>query len=1552
MPQIDPAQALEFVEHYFKYADPLTLRERKPEDLVRLLLAHAQFGWKRREGETLVEVQPPSAPGESTVVLVITDDRRFIVDSVATYLAGAGWAIREVFHPQFQVVRDEAGELVTMVHRSQRRSDARAESWMLVEAFPPLGESADDLIGDLADGLRTLLRSGDLAVADYPAMLAKLWEAIALLRQAGVGHEAGSPVQLLRWLADDHFTFIGFADYRLVDDELVPAPGSGLGMLRGVETVSRWTPTNADEPFTLAKDPLRSPVHRRAHLDRISVRRFDHSGRVIGEFRFLGLLTSAAYNASVDSIPYLRAKAEQILQRSGLDPESHGAKEIETTLDAYPRDELLQASTDELYPVVMQVSELMERRVVRSFIRIGGGARFVYALVYFPRDRYTTGVRERMQQVLMDAYDGLAIEHQARVGDSSLARLYFMVLVAEGSDPTRVDVETVHRDLERATRTWDDEFEALVGQLASEQRGIEFSEAYREDFTAEEGVADLLVFNTLTPTRPLTLRMVPWHGDADLLLRIYLAGGELTLTQALPLLASTGVEVLDERPYEIELRGTHPRLYEFGLRSSLDEQRWDQPARQRFIDAVQAGMEGRSITDSLNQLVVAAGLTWQQVVILRAISRYLQQAGLSYSQTYIAEVLLAQTDIAKAIVDVFEAKFRPDRTGDRGAKVDALVKTLDASLDALALLDHDRILRSFAAVVAACVRTNAYTPTGPFAPGSTSALALKLHPRELDFLPAPRPAVETFVHAVQVEGTHLRFADVARGGLRWSDRREDFRTEVLGLVKAQMVKNTVIVPSGAKGGFVPQHLPDPRIDRGAWLAAGKAAYQTFIRALLSITDNIVDGEVVTPPGIVRHDTDDPYLVVAADKGTASFSDVANAIALEESFWLGDAFASGGSNGYDHKAMGITARGAWESTKHHFATFGIDCQSQDFTCVGIGDMSGDVFGNGMLASEHTRLVAAFDHRHIFVDPDPDAASSYAERKRLFELPSSSWADYDPALISAGGGVFARTAKSIAITAEMAAALGLADTVTSLTPDELISAVLCAPVDLLWNGGIGTYVKASSETHAAVGDKANDHVRVDGRQVRARCAVEGGNLGWTQAGRVEYSHHGGVINTDFIDNSAGVDTSDHEVNIKIMLDAALRADSLDADERNPLLQELTDEVAELVLSHNVDQNVALANARATAAGYTGIHDRWMHALEASGHLDRQVEDLPDSAALQARIEVGEGLVGPELATLMAWTKIWLAEQLLASDLPEDAFLEPRLVGYFPKPLQKRFADEIAGHRLRREIITTVAVNRYVNSQGISSIYRMAEHTGASPANIVRAQLAARTIFAAGSFESAIRRAGLDAAAQTRLRLQLRTLVEHAAEWLLRHHPDGLDIQQAIADYGEAVKPVINGLRDSATPDGKAEIDERIDAFNLADLDDELRNVVAGAHVASRALPIVQIARELDRDTEQVTRLYFDVAERLRLGTLLAVIEQLSEFDQWDELARGALRADLIALIDDLVRAVLRSEPDAASAQDWLEQRDRSGQVRTLVAEVAAARPDLAKASVAVRAVRTLL
>jgi glutamate dehydrogenase len=1596
-------QVAELLRAYYRHVAPEDLADRSELDVYGAFAAHFKLASERPQGTAQVRITTPtladsgwSAAGH-TVVEVVVDDMPFLVDSLTMELSRQLRDVHVVIHPNFDVVRDITGVLQA-IHpvadgALEPEGEAVRESWMHVEIDRlPQGDDPDAIVEDI----QRVLRDVREAVEDWHKMHAKVEEVVAGLRSDPPPldtEEVRQAGEFLTWLAEEHFTFLGFKEYKLEahddGDHLRAVPGTGLGILRSDSDMSEASgrlpeavAAKAREKtlLVLAKANSRATVHRPAYLDYVGVKTFDENGEVDGERRFLGLLASAAYTESLMRIPLIREKTKAVLKRSGFDPRSHAGKALMDTLETYPRDELLHTPVDELAPMAEAAMHARERRAVRMFIRRDTYGRYVSVLVYLPRDRYNTGVRERFARILQDQLHGESVEFTVRINESTTARVHFVVHLPKAEEHgaiPEVDTAELERRLTDASRSWRDDFtQAVIAEYGEEVGTIlgrryadSFPEAYKEDFPARTASVDLGRLEAIRPDGPdgsgldLSLYEHLDAGPGEARLKVYRIGDPLSLSQVLPMLSSMGVEVVDERPYELEGLERRSVIYEFGLRYGA---RLPQDSRELFQDALRAVWDGYNEIDGFNALVLAAGLTWRQATVLRAYAKYMRQGNSPFAQDYIEDALRGNVDITRLLVKLFEARFDPAAGGS--SDEEGLEKRIIAALDDVASLDHDRILRSYLTHIKATLRTN-YFQADPETGGVHRYLSLKLDPSAIPDLPQPRPRFEIFVYSPRVEGVHLRFGPVARGGLRWSDRRDDFRTEVLGLVKAQMVKNTVIVPVGAKGGFFCKQLPDPG-NRDGWLAEGIACYKTFISGLLDITDNLVDGETVPPEGVVRHDGDDSYLVVAADKGTATFSDIANGVAKDYGFWLGDAFASGGSVGYDHKAMGITARGAWVSVQRHFRERGIDCQAEDFTAVGIGDMSGDVFGNGMLCSEHTRLVAAFDHRDIFLDPDPDAATSYAERKRLFELPRSSWQDYDRSLISEGGGVHSRSAKSVPLNDAVRSALGIDDSVAAMTPAELMKAILKAPVDLLWNGGIGTYVKGEAESHSAVGDKANDAIRIDGSQLRARCVGEGGNLGMTQAGRIEYvlvggpaatgGDEGGRINTDFIDNSAGVDTSDHEVNIKILLDRVVQDGDLTEKQRNTLLAEMTDEVAALVLRDNYEQNLAIANAVAHAPSLLHVHEDFMRRLEKAGVFDREIEGLPSRREVRRRMDRGSGLTPPELAVLMAWTKIVLADELLSGELPDDPYLALDLKVYFPTQMRERFQSQIEAHPLRREIIVTQVVNDLVNGAGMTYWPRLADETGATAADLTRANFVAREIYGSLPFRDELKRWDnkLDAGLQTRMRIQMRTLVERASRWLVNNRRPPLDSQATVDQFAGPVQETMAQLPELMTGRELEAYQERLASYERRGVPEELARRVAVLEPAYMLLGVVQVAQREELPPDEVARVHFALGERLGLPVLLQKIVALPRADKWQTMARAALRDDLHAVHAALTAQVLRgtSRDDSAPARiaAWEESDAElvSRAAETMEQICADEAGDLARMSVGLRVVRGLL
>ncbi|GGL28566.1 NAD-glutamate dehydrogenase [Phycicoccus endophyticus] len=1601
----------EFVERYFRHTPLDELAARPPEVFAGVAHSHLQLARHRPPGTANVRVYNPTTETDGwsnprTVLQVVTDDMPFLVDSVTGALVQAGIDIHLVVHPQLVVERDAVGELKAVADRDITkgfRSGAvgeLAESWMLLSIDR---EGDEERREGLERTIRGVLEDVRQAVEDWPKMRSRCLVLAAELEGAppsGLGpDEVVRATRFLRWMADNHFTFLGYREYTLEGtpqgEVIAPVTGTGLGLLRadpplGVapDVLSPEASAIAHRPelLVLTKANSTSTVHRVAHLDYVGVKVYDGRGEVVGERRFLGLYASTAYTESVTRVPVVAEKVQAVLERSGLALDSHTGKDLLETLEKFPRDELFQASVDQIYETAIAVTQLQERRRTKLFVREDEFGRYVSCLVFIPRDRYNTAVRLRMADILTEAFGGSEVEFAARVSESALARLQFVVRVAKGGRIRTLDREqreALERRLVETSRTWSDRLgdalDAAYGEEAGDRLmdrfGRAFPTAYEESFTVSQGVADISHLDRLGPEQGTSVALYRPLQAPDEIRRFKLFRVEpLSLTHILPIFTDMGVEVVDEQPFEVQRSdGAALHVYDFGLRVP-DCAVWEacphERLRELFEGAVAAVWDRRAESDGFNRLVLGAQLTWRQVVILRTVAKYLRQARATYSQSYLEDALVAHPQVARDLVTVWETRFDPDRHADdedgRAARAEAEEEVAQRVLDALeqvSSLDHDRIIRAFLGVVRAGLRTNYYQP-GREGGEYHGYVSLKLDPRAVPDLPAPRPQFEIFVYSPRVEGVHLRFGPVARGGLRWSDRREDFRTEILGLVKAQMVKNAVIVPTGSKGGFYAKALPDPALEREAWLAEGQEAYRTFIRGLLDVTDNRVSGEVVAPERVVRHDGDDPYLVVAADKGTATFSDLANGVAQSYGFWLDDAFASGGSAGYDHKAMGITARGAWESVKRHFREMGRDTQTEDLTVVGVGDMSGDVFGNGMLLSEHIRLVAAFDHRHVFVDPAPDAAASFAERRRLFELPRSSWDDYDRSLVSEGGGVFARSLKSVRVTPQMREALGIDDGVTTMTPAELIHAILLAPADLLWNGGIGTYVKASSEEHLEIGDRANDAIRVDGRQLRVKVVGEGGNLGLSQLGRIEAAFHGVRVNTDAIDNSAGVDTSDHEVNIKILLQDVVRAGGLDTPERNELLASMTDDVAEHVLRDNYEQNVLLGNARAQEHAMVSVHERFMHWLEQRRLLDRALEFLPSDAELEKRHHDGLGLKSPEFSVLVAYAKLALKEDILASTIPDDPYFAGTLAEYFPPPLRERYAAELAEHPLRREIVTNALVNSMVNRGGITFAYRAQEEAGAAPEQVARAFVVAREVFGLADYVRAVEELDnrVPTSAQTELYLEFRRLLDRTVRWFLSARPSQLDIGAEVDRFAGVVHelaPEVPGLL-------RGEERERLDARAA-----ELEEAGVPAELAVRSaslldqyslLDIVDIATDTGRAPTDVAPLYYLLSERFGIDAMLGKVTLLPREDRWDALARGALRDDLYAVLESLTRSVLESAAGSDAADDdpaaqyavWEASNEESVERATsaLSGVLRLERPNIAALSVALRTLRSVI
>ena len=1564
-----PRKALEetFARSFFARVPEDELHSRPAAEWAAVSRAFLAFAGQRTPGTVGIWVGNPTQAADGyesthTVVRLANDDMPFLVDSVRMALAQFNITLHQLAHPVMAVRRDAGGQL-------QSLGEGAAESFIYLE----IDRQAD--AGAIAEIERTLLAAlADVraAVADWQPMRERMVEIAEGLAAQPMPVDAAARAEaqaFLRWAADNHFTFLGYREYEVTDRKLAAVQGSGLGLLRGKDhlvqprpveglAAGSLAPGQTLDALILTKTNARATVHRPGYMDYIGVLVFDESGRAVREHRFLGLYTSSAYNRRPWEIPLVRQRHEFVMASSGLAPTSHSGKALRHILETLPRDELFQSSAEELQRTAMGILGLQERARTRLFLRRDRYGRFFSALVYIPRDRFNTGIRQRIEALLMAELQGERLDHSVQIGESPLAQLHLVIRPKAGC---KVDFqqEKLEAELARIVRDWHDELRENLVRALGEEQGLRLFQRYGRSLPAgyvervSPQVAAADVVQAAELGGPDDQRVSFYRVGERLGFKLIRRNADLALSDVLPVMENLGLRILTEHPYVLDVDGERLSIQDFEVQP-LNGEIDVEAARKPFEEAFAEVWRGAAENDGFNRLLPSARLEWRDIAMLRGYTKYALQTGVPFSQPYMEETLQRYPVIARILYELFAARFEPGREQpldaagqqalhdqiawllpkerrqaldtlpqeiaasralDRAAQIDACTDALEILLDsAVSSIDDDRILRGYMTLINATLRTNFYQKKDG---AHRDYISFKFDPAAIPDLPKPRPYREIFVYSPFVEGVHLRFGPVARGGLRWSDRREDFRTEVLGLVKAQMVKNTVIVPVGSKGGFVVKRPPVGG-DRDAQLAEGIACYKRFINGLLDITDNLVDGEVVHPVDVVRHDGDDPYLVVAADKGTATFSDIANGISAEHGYWLGDAFASGGSVGYDHKGMGITAKGAWESVKRHFRALGIDSQSQDFTCVGIGDMSGDVFGNGMLLSKHIRLVAAFDHRHIFLDPNPDSARSYVERERMFKLPRSSWDDYDRSLISEGGGIHPRSAKSIAITPQVREALDLPAGTEQLSPNELMNAILKAPVDLLWNGGIGTYVKAASESHADAGDRANNGLRVNGNELRCKAVGEGGNLGMTQKGRIEAAWAGVLVNTDFIDNSAGVDTSDHEVNIKILLSAPVQRGELSTPQRNQLLASMTDEVAELVLNDNYRQNQAISLMERMSAARLGSFGHFIRTLEDQGLLDRAIEFLPSEAELNDRKARGQGLTRPELSVLLSYDKIVVFNQMLGSDVPEDPYLSKELVRYFPNALQEKYAQDMENHRLRREIIATAVTNSTVNRMGATFILRMQEDTGQGPAQIAKAFTISREVLEARELWARIDALDLKVpeAAQLDALTSIWHLQRNMTRWLLNRPGENLNIAEKVERYAGGVAALRGALDGLLPEEARADLLADVAQWQQRGFPEDLARAFASLPFLAYALDIVEVAIEQGLPVVDVAAAYFNLSDALHTKWLMDSVEALPVEGRWHAQARGVLRDELQAQQRALVAQVLGAAGAGGKPQALVE------------------------------------
>lgn len=1506
-----------FAQRYFFTCTVEDLKERSITELYNILYSHWQFIYERQAMEAKIRIFNPDEEHDGwksthTVIQISHDDIPFLVDSTRMVINRYGYQIHFIIHfGGLKVKRDNKHQITDILPIGRIEKHTSSEAPIYIEIDRLVDEKS---MQQLMTDIDAVLADVRASVADWRRMVGRVEECLNEL-EINPPHldlaELAESRDFLRWINNNNFTFLGARDYKLIGNgtnrALQIVPNSGLGVLRD-DTLST-TKSYAELPpqarkMALSKDILiiaktntKSTVHRDTYTDYIGVKRFNEKGELIGERRFIGLYTSTAYHSSPRLIPFLRHKVDKVLEDLGFPPDSHDGKEAVHILETLPRDDLFQATHDDLRDLTLAIIQLKERKRIRLLVRRDAFHRYFSCLVYVPREVFNTDLALAMQEILMQVFKGDESSYSTYFSDSVLARIHFIIRVNPKTQ-VEYDVANIEKWLIAIARSWKDELKAqLIKQLA-EVRGLQyfykyqnaFPISYTESYSPKEAIKDIEIIENLTGE--LLLGMLFYNNnntERGLSLKLFHANQTIVLSDVLPILENMGLIIIGERPNEIKMKdGKRIFISDFDMSYAVNKQIDLNDIRDIFQDAFRKIWFGEAENDGFNRLTLEANLTWQEITMLRAYTKYLKQTGFTFSQTYIEQALFNNAEITKALVQLFCLRFDPAYHDSDRAGAKEIISFVEQALDAVASLDEDRIIRRLLEVIQATIRTNYFQAN---AEGKVkSYVSFKFDPSAISELPLPRPKYEIFVYSPRVEGVHLRAGKVARGGLRWSDRREDFRTEVLGLMKAQQVKNTVIVPEGAKGGFVVKTPQKPEMTRDDYMKEVISCYSTFISGMLDLTDNIKDGKVIPPKEVVRYDEDDTYLVVAADKGTATFSDIANGIAQSYGFWMDDAFASGGSAGYDHKKMGITSRGVWVSVQRHFRELGLNPDTDDFTVAGIGDMSGDVFGNGMLLSKHTKLVAAFNHMHIFVDPSPNPAESYDERLRLFNLPRSTWADYKPELISSGGGIFNRAAKVIKLSPEMKQLLNVKK--DTMVPNELIRAILKAPVDLIWNGGIGTFVKSSQETHLDAGDRTSDAIRVDATELNARVIAEGGNLGMTQLARIEYSLNGGIVNTDFIDNSAGVDCSDHEVNIKILLNRQIANGKLTKEQRNKLLEKMTDEVAELVLLDNYEQTQMISLEASVIHQTIDLVRHYVNDMEKAGRINRALEHLPDDKALLERKTSNRLLTRPELAMLLAYAKMYLKQDILSSTVLDDPYFDKYLFTAFPKPLRDKYSDELKEHSLRREIVATQLCKAITDRMGINFVERLQRETGASSASIIRAFTIAESVFNMEDIWQQI--TALDYKISTdiqyRMMLQVYYLIRRSTRWFLRNRKPSIGIEETVTQFTPPISYIAKHMPQLLDEHGKEAYTTAISYLIDLGVPDKLAKTVATFNCMFTALDIVEASNKYELDLGDVAKTYYELGARLELNWLREMMTQYVVVDQWDELARSGFRDDL--------------------------------------------------------------
>ena len=1572
-----------FLDGFYGASAPDDLLERDAVELYAIAYSMWQAAVTREPNQAIVKILNPRGQEndwmtKNTVVQIINDDMPFLVDSITGCLATMmQYRIKMMHHPILEVSRDGEG-----VRSDAESADAKRESYMFIEIDT---QTNKDALQEIENTVNSTLLDVRAAVSDWRGMLAKIDETVASLtvNPPPIDHEEVEElIRLLRWLGADHFTFLGFREYRFEGDpqtfDFTQVEGSGLGILRDskrnvLRDKDGLTPMSAEirhfltqpEPLIVTKANVKSTVHRNSHMDYIGVKIFDSEGNPIGERRFVGLFTSLSYSQFAHDVPMMRNKVANIKERASFGGRSYAGKALSHILETFPRDELFQVSEDWMYDTALGVLQLTERPRPKAFIRPDQFGRFVSALVYVPRENYHSGLREAIADILCTAYNGEVSVYYAKLSEEALARWHFIIRTRPGDVP-EVNVRDINRKIAEATQGWEDRLHTALVERVGEEEGTglnhaykgRFTAAYRESFTPPQAAYDVCKLEALQGSDDLQVDFYQHLGDGEnrYRLKIYHGSKLIALSSCMPILENMGFRVLSEHSYEMG-GGSTSFIHDFTLERLEGTAFAIERLKPLVEELFKKVWDGVCENDGFNELVLTSAMSWQELVILRAYGKYLRQLGMGYTPDYIADSMVENDEISAQLVALFKVRFDPAYAN---ANREELTKNITTDLknlfEEVKSLDHDRILRAYMSVLKATLRTNFYQP-GVVEGADERALAFKIRTRDVEEAPLPRPHAEMWVYSPKVEGVHLRGGPVARGGLRWSDRREDFRTEVLGLVKAQQVKNAVIVPQGSKGGFFPKQLP-PMSDRDAFMAEGVASYRSFISSLLSVTDNLADGDVVAPKDTVRHDGDDPYLVVAADKGTATFSDISNSISEGNGFWLGDAFASGGSQGYDHKKMGITAKGAWVGVQRHFREMGVNTQEDEFTVVGVGDMSGDVFGNGMLLSKTIRLKAAFNHMHIFIDPNPgDTETAWNERKRMFDLPRSTWEDYDKSLISQGGGIFSRAEKSISLTDEIKEWLGVdADAVT---PTDLINLIMKAEADLLWFGGIGTYVRASDETNQEVGDRANDGLRVIADDLKFKVVGEGGNLGMTQKSRIEFARRGGRLNTDFIDNSAGVDCSDKEVNIKILLADAIAKGKLDMEARNTLLESMTDEVSDIVLSDNYLQTQAISLAEAKAVSDREYHLGLVRALERDGGLNREIEYIPSDEGFAELAANERGLSRPEISTLLAYAKMSLFDIIVDSDLIDEPVLQPELEWGFPSVLRDTYAEELANHRLRREIIATVLANEVVNWAGLTFVYEVKEETGLGVEDIVAAFVIVREVFGLQKIWNDINDLDYQVAASTQydMHQSVSNSLKTQVMWVLRNIDRPFNVSKLIERFKAPFKSLFAIKLETLSEPAQEAFLNRRDVLKATGVGHELATFIGAFEVFSSGPDIIAVAEETDKPVDYVASVHFALGDKLGFDWLKQRADRIPPDDHWEVLAIRSILEDLADQQRNHVERVCKRAGDKsadAATEDWATaQATRIIRAERLIEDLAQAGTlSVAKLSFAARHLRSIL